>query len=307
MLIDSGEKNGIVMAYLDSLGIKTINVLVISHPHLDHLGGMPGIIDRYDIEQVVMPRVTETTTLAYLKLLEAVKAKGLRITEGKAGLVLDLGPSVMVECLAPNGDRYTDDNDYSVVVKLIHEDVSFLLTGDASADTEREMLEYHKQKLKSTVLKVGHHGSSTATTSAFFEAVAPKMTVISCGAENSFGHPSWEVIERIKNTAMYRTDRHGTIIVTSDGKRIAAKSHSSGGASTALTVRRTPDLPVTNAQRQSAVTARHPQAAMADTVYVTKTGSKYHRAGCRYLTRSSISIPKTEAVQKYRPCTVCKP
>ncbi len=286
LLIDTGENNRRAETYLESIGVKSIDVLIATHPHIDHIGSMFAFIDRYDIGQVVMPRVTETTTLAYLKLLEATKSKGLRITEGKAGLVLDLGPSVSVECLAPNGTNYPDVNDYSVVVKLTHGEVSFLLTGDASANSEREMVARQKDKLPSTVLKVGHHGSGTATIPAFFEAVAPEITVVSCGTDNRFGHPSEETVERIKDTALYRTDRHGTIVIISDGKRCR----------------------VTTARTAVAKADEAPTRLPGDVVYFSKRGKRYHREGCRYLVRSLTKMTRADAeANGLTPCAICKP
>jgi len=101
MLIDGGEKNGMAERYLDSLGVRTIDILVATHPHLDHIGGLPAIIQKYDVRQVVMPRVTSVTTVIYQQLLETIRAKGLRVTEGKAGLVLDLGSLTAVSASLP--------------------------------------------------------------------------------------------------------------------------------------------------------------------------------------------------------------
>jgi competence protein ComEC len=279
---------------------------------------LPGIIQRYDVKQIVMPRVTSVTTVIYQQLLEAIKAKGLRVTEGKAGLVLDLGPSVTVECLAPNGTEYKDLNDYSTVLKLTCGDVSFLLTGDATTVSETEMSQFHRAKLKSTVLKAGHHGSSSSSSVAFINAVAPQIVVFTVGKGNSFGHPTQTVWDRVSGSHLFRTDEQGTVILATDGNRLAACGPPVNGHYAALTPYQTPGglatqaqpttvQPPVAAQSQLTATAGDTQAASGEMVYVTPSGTRYHRAGCSRLSNSPISMSRAEAVQKYGPCGICKP
>ena len=318
MLIDGGEKNGKAEKYLDSLGVRAIDVIVATHPHLDHIGGLPAIIQKYDVKQIVMPRVTSVTTVIYQQLLETIKAKGLRITEGKAGLVIDLGSSATVECLAPNGTEYKDLNDYSVVLKLTYGDTSFLLTGDATTVSEKEMSQLHPEKLKSTVLKIGHHGSSGSSSATFMKEVGPQIVVFSVGKDNSFGHPTQVVWNRVSGSYLFRTDEQGTIIFVTDGKQLAAYRPPVNGQYQALAAYQTPGSLVAQAQPASAqppvaaqsqpmTAAQNPQAASTETVYVTKSGTKYHKAGCQSLSNSSIPMNRTEAAQKYGPCGICKP
>jgi len=217
MLIDSGERNGLAEGYLNALGVQTIDTLIITHPHLDHIGGSIDIVKKFDVKSVIMPRVTEVTTITYQRLLEAIQAKGLRITEGKAGLIIDFDKGIRTECLAPNGTGYKDINDYSVVVKMTYGDVSFLFTGDAAARSESEMLQNYKDQLKSTVLKIGHHGSSTSTSSGFLTAVAPDAAVICVGKDNKFGHPTQKTLDKLKGKKTVRTDQDGTVVFVTDG------------------------------------------------------------------------------------------
>jgi len=315
MLIDGGEKNGMAERYLDSLGVRTIDVVVATHPHLDHIGGLPAIIQKYEVKQVVMPRVTSVTTVIYQQLLETIKAKGLRVTEGKAGLILDLGSLTSVECLAPNGTEYKDLNDYSVVLKLSYGNTSFLLTGDATSVSEKEMLQFHKAKLKATILKIGHHGSSGSSSTAFMNEVAPTVAVFSVGRGNSFGHPTQTIWERVSASHLFRTDEQGTVIFVSDGKQLAAYRPPVNGQYQALAAYQTPGTRV--AQTQSVVpvayqappvvASQYPQVASEDIVYVTKTGTKYHKAGCSSLSNSSIPMNRAEAALKYGQCSICKP
>jgi len=318
MLVDGGERNGMAEKYLDSLGVRTIDIVVATHPHLDHIGGLPAIIQKYDVKQVVMPRVTSVTTVIYQQLLEAIKAKGLRVTEGKAGLVLDLGPSMTVECLAPNGTEYKDLNDYSVVLKLAYGDVPILLTGDATAVSEKEMLQFHGNKLKSTILKIGHHGSSGSSSAAFIKEVNPQVVAFSVGKGNSFGHPTQTIWNRVSGSNLFRTDEQGTAIFVTDGRQLAAYSPPVNGQYLALAPYQTPGAlvaqaqpaatqPPIAAQTQPTTAAQYPQTASEETVYITKSGTKYHKAGCSSLSSSSIPMSRAEAAQKYGPCGICKP
>lgn len=303
MLIDAGDNDGRTAQYLDSIGVKKIDILVASHPHLDHIGGLPDIVKRYEIGQVVMPRVTEVTTVIYRQLLESIKAKGMRVTTGKAGLALDFGETVSVECLAPNGEQYKDINDYSVVLKLTYGETSFLFTGDATAVSEKEMLKFHKEKLKSTVLKVGHHGSGGSSSAAFLKEVAPDIAVFCVGNNNKFGHPTQAVLGRMEHCGQFRTDRQGTVIFTSNGAALAALGPPVNGSCPKLTaVNKALCLPPTMTLVEA---QRHSQIA-SDLVYVTKTGTKYHRNGCR-AAKDPIPMSRMEASGQYGPCAICKP
>ncbi|XXF54581.1 ComEC/Rec2 family competence protein [Thermoanaerobacterium thermosaccharolyticum] len=223
MLIDAGtnEAGNSVVSYLKNLGISRIDILVGTHPHEDHIGGMDNVINSFDIGQFYMPKVT-TTTKTFEDVLTAAKSKGLSITTAKAGIILDLGSDIKAEMLAPNGTKYDDLNNYSAVIKLTYGNTSFLFTGDASSQSEEEMLN-KGYNLKANVLKVGHHGSSSATTLPFLQAVNPKYAVISCGKNNDYGHPHKETMDKLKNAGIivYRTDECGTIVATSDGNNIS--------------------------------------------------------------------------------------
>jgi beta-lactamase superfamily II metal-dependent hydrolase len=223
MLIDAGNNAdaGTITSYLDSQGVKKIDVLVGTHPHEDHIGSLDMVIKDYEIGKIYMPKVI-TTTKTFEDVLLAAKSKGLTINVAKAGVSIDLGSDVKAEILAPNGSSYEDLNNYSAVIKLTFGNTKFLFTGDASAQSEQEMLN-KGYDLKSDVLKVGHHGSSSATTSEFLKAVNPKYAVISCGKNNDYGHPHKETMEKLKSMeiTVYRTDECGTIVATSDGKNIS--------------------------------------------------------------------------------------
>ncbi len=222
MLIDAGEKDcGLIVAdYLDSLGITKLKFVVGTHPHSDHIGGLSYIVENYDVETVILPKVPDDmtpTTQTYEDLLEAVSAKGLKLHAARDE-VMELGTS-SIEFFEPVGD-YSDLNDYSVCIKVIHGENSFLITGDTEEEAEENLVKRARNSLEAKVLKLGHHGSKTASSVTLLDAVNPRYAVISCGSGNKYGHPNEETLERVEKYADYifRTDIQGTIIFESDGE-----------------------------------------------------------------------------------------
>lgn len=226
MLVDAGpnEAGSAVVSYLQKEGIRRIDYLVGTHPHADHIGGMDEVVRAFEIGKVYMPRVTSNTA-SFESLLRALKAKGLRITPARAGVTVIEQEGLRVEFLAPSGSRYEDLNDWSAVLKVSYGSMSFLLTGDAEAGSEREMLSAGTD-LKADVLKVGHHGSSSSTTTAFLRAVSPDYAVICVGAGNDYGHPHRETLDKLAaaGVRVYRTDRDGTVVFVSDGKTLSVRT-----------------------------------------------------------------------------------
>ncbi|ABY93611.1 MAG: Beta-lactamase domain protein [Caldanaerobacter subterraneus] len=222
MLIDAGtpEMGSKVIKYIKSQGINKIDVLIGTHPHNDHIGGIVEIIKTFKIGKFYMPKVT-TTTRTFEEVLKAAKSKGLSINVAKTGVVIDLGDGIIAKMLAPNSSHYEDLNNYSAVIKITYGNTSFLFTGDASEQSEKEMLS-KGYNLKADVLKIGHHGSSSSSTWAFLKAVHPKYAVISCGKYNDYGHPHKETMKKLRSLGIivYRTDECGTVIAVSDGKTI---------------------------------------------------------------------------------------
>ena len=222
MLIDAGEKqSGIkIVDYLKKLGYNYLDYVVATHPHADHIGGMAEVIVNFDVRNIYMPKVS-TNTKTYENLLLTIKDRGLKINAGVAGVEIINEENLSIEILAPNNDKYDSLNNYSLVLKLKYGNSSFLFMGDAEKIIENEI----KADVEADVLKVGHHGSNTSSSEAFLKEVKPEYAIISVGLDNKYGLPKEEIIKRIEKytTNIYRTDKDGTIIVSSDGKNITVE------------------------------------------------------------------------------------
>lgn len=226
ILIDAGTSSteDELVGELRSLGAETLDLVVATHPHADHIGGMAAVIDAFDVRQVVMPRVSESdmpTTKTYENLLQSIADKGLTITPAEPGDELLSSGGAVLTVLAPNGEDYGDLNNYSVVLRLTYGEDSFLFTGDAEEASEEEMLSLD-WPLTATVLKCGHHGSETSTSPAFLDAVSPQYAVISCGVDNDYGHPDAVTLEKLEaaGAEVFRTDLQGTILASTDGSGV---------------------------------------------------------------------------------------
>jgi len=228
-LIDAGENNqgGDVLQYLEKQGVTKLDYVIGTHPHSDHIGGLDTVIAGMEVGAVILPEIPGEivpATVTYTDLLEAIDAKGLRITQAVPGKTYSLGGGATLAVLAPLAE-YADLNNMSVCSRLDYGETSFLFTGDAEKEAEATMLE-RDARLAANVLDAGHHGSGTSTSQAFLDAVSPSVAVISCGLDNSYGHPHREVMERLQamGVTVYRTDLNGAVVVTSDGDSLSVQT-----------------------------------------------------------------------------------
>ncbi|MBO3366454.1 MBL fold metallo-hydrolase [Clostridium perfringens] len=223
ILIDAGPRSNSkeLLEQLKAKNIDNFELVIATHPHEDHIGGMVDVFKEYEVKAFYSPKITHTTK-TYENLVKAVKDEGLKTKELKGGMVIDLGEGAKFEVFTPQKSEYEELNDYSPIMKLSFGDTSYLFTGDAEKLAEEEALAKYKNSLDSDVIKFGHHGSSSSSSNAFIEAVSPKYGIISCAKDNKYGHPHRETLDIIKkyNIKAFRTDTDGEIILTSDGKSI---------------------------------------------------------------------------------------
>lgn len=226
VLIDAGEKESgpQVAAYLTAQNVSHLDYIIATHPHSDHTGGIEEIISSFKTGTVIVPEISENgkdeeELYTFRSLMKLLVNSGNEICEACPGMEIDLDISTL-KVLAPSGD-YDNINNYSVVTELVHGDNTFLFTGDAETESEDEML---KNGLLEDidVLKAGHHGSNTSSGGEFLEIANPEYAVISCGAGNSYNHPSETVMKRLSESGadIFRTDLQGSIVAESDGKTI---------------------------------------------------------------------------------------
>lgn len=220
MLIDAGETDQAdkVVTYIYTQGYDTIDYVVATHAHSDHIGGLPVVLDSFNIENFYMTSAVATTSI-YEDMLNAVDESGAAVHDVMAGDVIYNEANLLIEVVAPKEIDYNEQNNNSVVIKLTYGDDKFLFTGDAEKSEEDGIW----TNIKCDVLKVGHHGSNGSSSSNFLKKVEPSYAVISCGLHNSYGHPTDDVLKRLddRNIDVYRTDLQGTIVFTSDGSNIS--------------------------------------------------------------------------------------
>ncbi|MDE6999868.1 MAG: MBL fold metallo-hydrolase [Lachnospiraceae bacterium] len=309
MLIDAGDysKGTAIQNYLQKQKVKKLDYLILTHPDSDHIGGAPVIITKFEIDKVFMSNY-EKDNKTYLKLIQALDNKRLKYTTPKVGTQYTLG-TAKITILAPNGE-YDNPNDASVALMIQNGETRFLFTGDAGEDAERDMLETD-MGLSADVLKAGHHGSRTSTSGKFFEAVSPSCAVISCGEDNSYGHPHAETLNtfRMNGVKVYRTDEDGTIIAVSDGKKVAfnvpaSETWKAGEPNGNGSVWEAPS--VKESQQETA------KAETSGTTYVLNTKTKkFHKTSCSSLPtanrKDSTESRESIVAQGYQPCKRCNP
>ena len=339
MLIDAGNSGDseFIKDYIKKLKIKKIDILIATHPHEDHIGGMKAIVEAFDIGKIYMPKSTATTK-TYKNLLTAVKNKNMKITTAVPGK-MEFDADLNANILAPNSEEYKDLNDYSVVVKVTYPKTSFLFTGDAEEVSEEEMKE-KKYDMKADVLKVGHHGSRSSTSEAFLKAVSPKYAIVSVGKDNDYGLPDETVMDRLEaaKVKVFRTDIDGTIIAKSDGKTVTFdKKPSSGDKSPSGSNQASSDDKSPSGSNQASSDDKSPngknQAASGEkksstdnqstssltsilgsdtdiSVYYSESGKSYHYSkSCSALSRSKriLNAKLSDVIKlgKSDPCDVC--
>lgn len=221
VLIDAGnnEDGPLLVEYFKELGIKKFKYIIGTHAHEDHIGGIDNIINNFDLGHYYMPDVI-TTTKTFEDVLDALLTKEKAFKTPNIGDKFKLSDTEF-EVLYLGNDK-SDLNNTSIVLKLTYKNTSYLFMGDATSTVERILINEGKD-LDSDVLKVGHHGSQYSSTAAFLKQVTPSYAVIQVGQDNEYDHPKQITLDKLEkiNSLTYRTDKHGTIILTSDGDNIS--------------------------------------------------------------------------------------
>lgn len=230
MLIDGGRSidlaNRVILPQIKDWGASQVDVLVVTHPDADHISGLVGVLETFPVKLAALTGDQHATQI-YERLLTNIRDKNIKALQVRTGTAIPFDPAVKLEVLGPD-DEFVDrdnTNDGSIVIKLTYGQTSFLLTGDAESAGNQSILRRNAD-VRSTVLKLGHHGSRSSTDENWLRAVQPQLGIISAGAGNSYGHPHPEVIAALNNLGIQyiRTDEHGTITITSDGSQLRVTS-----------------------------------------------------------------------------------
>lgn len=291
ILIDAGNRSDgpTVVSYLRAQGVDDIELLIATHPHEDHIGGIPDVMDAFVVEKVLDSGYYSDTAIckqykSKVAAEDCVYQADSRQTFNYENVVLQI---------LTGAETWKDTNDYSVVCRLDTGDIEFLFTGDAEIPVEKILT----GELASEILKVGHHGSTSSTSTAFLSKVKPEVAVICVGTGNTYGHPHQETLTKLKSAGakIYRTDLNGNIVITTDGQSYTVKTAKS--------------LPEPS-QEENNVTPSVPDSGK----YVGSSNSnKYHLPTCRYAEsiapENKVWFKDINAAQAagYEPCGVCKP
>lgn len=224
ILYDTGDwKRTDVIDYLINENIDTLDLVIISHPHADHIGQLAEMIDLFTIEEIWMSG-NETPTLIFKKAIETLLEAGIAYDEPRQGMIYDIGP-LTLSMIHP--ETLTSGlNEDSLAIKFTYGEVDFLFTGDAYSEQEKMMIESDID-ITADILQLGHHGSSTSSSNEFIEQVNPDIAIYSAGKNNIYNHPSKDVLARLKdkNIDVYGTDSSGSIVISTDGKTYNLKTN----------------------------------------------------------------------------------
>ncbi|MDI3339383.1 MAG: ComEC/Rec2 family competence protein [Sphaerobacter sp.] len=228
LLYDTGDQveaiDAVVLPFFHRYGVERLDYLVISHPDQDHIGELATVLERIPVSTYVDPAI-ESTNRAYLRGLRLVEQQGIPARRARRGDVLELGTRTRAEILWPRDPLITDgdgtviDNDNSVVLRVTDGNVRILLTGDLEEEAEHALVELDRAALRADILQVAHHGSRSSSSAPFLDAVDGEDAIISVGADNRYGHPHPETVQRLRAAGLTisRTDVDGTVVVVSDG------------------------------------------------------------------------------------------
>ena len=335
MLIDAGDSDQgtKIQLYLTKQGVENLDYLVLTHPDADHIGGAPVIITKFGIGQLFLSNY-EKDNKTTQKVRDAMQYKGLTASDYQVGDTFALG-NASFTILGP-AKEYADSNNASIVIMVQNGNNRFLFTGDCEAEAEADLIASGAD-LSADVYLAGHHGSDTASSQAFMDAVSPTYAVISCGEGNSYGHPHAEVLNRFRSMGIqvFRTDEQGSVVAESDGTGITwncapSESWQAGertkNAQTGAEIQpanetdaaAAQDMPTAGQSDAVTLPAQEQKPVVADETpqagnYIgNRNNGKLHKASCSYLPDPQNQVPFTtreEAVEAGYddPCKRCNP
>lgn len=323
MLIDGGNvaDSSLIYSYLDKLSLNHLNYIVCTHAHEDHVGGLAGALNYATVDVAYSP-VTSCDSSAFENFVTCLEKQNVSITVPAAGDSFSLG-SAAVNILGPI-ESSNDPVGNSIVLRVVYGETSFLFTGDAECDEEQDIINAG-YTLGSTVLKVGHHGGATSTSEVFLDEIMPQYAVISAGTGNSYGHPTDEVLSRLRDAdvKVYRTDMQGDVICTSDGAKVSFSVERNAGADTLASAGagsiQADSAQDSGQQSESSSAATEPEASAspvpAGIDYILNTNThKFHYPGCSSVKRMAernkqfYTGTRDEVIDMgYDPCGRCHP
>jgi len=290
MLIDGGPPSAsqFIFSYLRQ-HTDHLDYMIATHPHDDHVGGLAAALNAVPVDVILSPVETYKDS-AFESVQRYADEQGAPIIIPYEGDEFDLG-NALVTILHCWPDAW-DENDMSICLRVDYGETSFLFTGDAEAMSEYMMLD-SGMPLQADVLKVGHHGSRSSSTQEFVDAVRPRYSVISCGKDNSYGHPHQEVLDVLAGSTILRTDIQGTIVMHSDGESIT--------------------FDVQDETRGEAINADKQDKSDTGTYIGNRKSMKFHYPECEGVKKMSpknmvpLASREDAIALGYKPCGLCKP
>lgn len=294
LLIDGGDPaaSSTVYTYLKKYGITHLDYIVCTHPHDDHCGGLSGALSFATVSTVLCP-VTAHDSRPFRSLEKKLAEQNVSITVPKRGDTFSLGQAE-VRVLGPVHKDGAELNDLSLVLRITYGETSFLFMGDAEEAEEADLIRKYRN-LDCTVLKVGHHGSSFSSTSAFLKKASPEYAVISVGRDNAYGHPTAEALDRLKlaGSLILRTDLYGDIIFSSDGRTVSY---------------------TTTKSQDTYPDTKYSRTPIEGTYIINTNSKKFHLTTCRQAQKISeknkqfrTADRETLIAEGYSPCGICQP
>lgn len=314
VLIDGGTQDmgPRVESYLRSHGATSLDLLVATHPHEDHIGGLITILNDIPIKQVLDSGQAHTSQ-NFERYLNIIDQKNIPFTVATRGQIVDLDPNLKIEVLSPPATPFPDDlNQNSIVLRIAYNNITFLFMGDAGDIAESSLLS-SGYNLDSDILKVGHHGSATSSSTTFLNAVTPAISIIEVGSDNTYGHPTQQTLDALQNvgSTTYRTDTNGSIVVTTDGQNYSVSTEKQSWNTASTAPQSTLSVPASDSSTSAATTT---VTTTSDGPFVgSKKSDKYHYPSCsaakRIKSENLVTFASSADARAagYSSCQKCNP